>query len=327
MKFLRAELHNHSTESDGALTTEQLTAYAAEKRFGVLALTDHNTVSGHAKVYQAIRRGGYNLSLLPGVEITTFYGHVLALGLVQMPDFTSLDPRSPEPFFAALRAAGARAVGIAHPFCLGSPLYIGCRFEMDIHDWNAVDYIEVVNTSASESGLTSPQVAEAFNGNPKALALWEKLVLEGRRIAAVTGKDLHRLPQETPVFTTYAMVEEDCPLQPADAVLGAILRQRTLITKGPLFSASIREDQVAITFDTSADYLGWNPKKAAEPLLELRDSTGAIRWVSTDLQNPAVLPLTPGAESAVVKLYDGRRDFEHLLAVGAPLYRAREEKE
>ena len=58
---------------------------------------------------------------------------------------------------------------------------------------------------------------------------------------------------------------------------------------------------------------------------ELR--TGAIRWVSTDLQNPAVLPLTPGAESAVVKLYDGRRDFEHLLAVGAPLYRAREEKE
>ena len=110
MKFLRAELHNHSTESDGALTTEQLTAYAAEKRFGVLALTDHNTVSGHAKVYQAIRRGGYNLSLLPGVEITTFYGHVLALGLVQMPDFTSLDPRSPEPFFAALRAAGARAV-------------------------------------------------------------------------------------------------------------------------------------------------------------------------------------------------------------------------
>ena len=99
MKFIRAELHNHSTESDGALSVESLAAYAAEKNFGVLALTDHNTTSGHAKAYDAIRRAGYALALLPGVEITTFFGHILALGLVQMPDITTLDPRAPEPFF------------------------------------------------------------------------------------------------------------------------------------------------------------------------------------------------------------------------------------
>ena len=126
MKFIRAELHNHSTESDGALSVETLAAYAAEKNFGVLALTDHNTTSGHAKAYDAIRRAGYALALLPGVEITTFFGHILALGLVQMPDITTLDPRAPEPFFAMLRTAGARAVGIAHPFSVGSPLFIGC---------------------------------------------------------------------------------------------------------------------------------------------------------------------------------------------------------
>ena len=107
MKFIRAELHNHSTESDGALSVESLAAYAAEKNFGVLALTDHNTTSGHAKAYDAIRRAGYALALLPGVEITTFFGHILALGLVQMPDITTLDPRAPEPFFAMLRTAGA----------------------------------------------------------------------------------------------------------------------------------------------------------------------------------------------------------------------------
>ena len=95
MKFIRAELHNHSTESDGALSVESLAAYAAEKNFGVLALTDHNTTSGHAKAYDAIRRAGYALALLPGVEITTFFGHILALGLVQMPDITTLDPRAP----------------------------------------------------------------------------------------------------------------------------------------------------------------------------------------------------------------------------------------
>ena len=35
MKFIRAELHNHSTESDGALSVESLAAYAAEKNFEI----------------------------------------------------------------------------------------------------------------------------------------------------------------------------------------------------------------------------------------------------------------------------------------------------
>ena len=107
MKFIRAELHNHSTESDGALSVESLAAYAAEKNFGVLALTDHNTTSGHAKAYDAIRRAGYALALLPGVEITTFFGHILALGLVQMPDITTLDPRAPEITSIPMSSPGA----------------------------------------------------------------------------------------------------------------------------------------------------------------------------------------------------------------------------
>lgn len=115
MKFIRAELHNHSTESDGALSVESLAAYAAEKNFGVLALTDHNTTSGHAKAYDAIRRAGYALALLPGVEITTFFGHILALGLVQMPDITTLDPRAPEPFFCNAAHCGRACRGHRTP--------------------------------------------------------------------------------------------------------------------------------------------------------------------------------------------------------------------
>lgn len=79
----------------------------------------------------------------------------------------TLDPRAPEPFFAMLRTAGARAVGIAHPFSVGSPLFIGCRFDMEMHDWNAVDYIEVFNTSVSESGMGAHPMAEAFIGNSR----------------------------------------------------------------------------------------------------------------------------------------------------------------
>ena len=50
MKFIRAELHNHSTESDGALSVESLAAYAAEKNFGVLALTEIGRASCRERV-------------------------------------------------------------------------------------------------------------------------------------------------------------------------------------------------------------------------------------------------------------------------------------
>ncbi|MDY2939309.1 MAG: PHP domain-containing protein, partial [Fusicatenibacter sp.] len=80
VRFQRAELHNHTTESDGKLTVSELMNYAAEEDFGVIALTDHNTVSGHEKAEETIRREKLPLSLICGVEATTFYGHILALG-------------------------------------------------------------------------------------------------------------------------------------------------------------------------------------------------------------------------------------------------------
>ena len=65
---------------------------------------------------------------------------------------------------------------------------------MEMHDWNAVDYIEVFNTSVSESDMGAHPMAEAFIGNSRALALWERLVLKGQRIAAVTGKTFTACP-------------------------------------------------------------------------------------------------------------------------------------
>ena len=60
--------------------------------------------------------------------------------------------------------------------------------------------------------------------------------------------------------------------------------------------------------------------QAAAPVLELRDSTGAVQRAETDLRTPLSLSLAPGARSAVLKLYAGACAPVHLLAVGAPLY-------
>ena len=249
------------------------------------------------------------------MEVTTFWGHILALGLTQMVDFTQLDPYAPELFLRGLKAAGARAVGIAHPFCVGEPVMAGCRFAMELHDWSAVDYIEVFNTAVDGTALGGTALGEALGGNRHALELWERLVLSGHRIAAVTGKDLHAVPGEQTVFTTYALTADDSPLRGADAVLAAILNQRTLLSKGPLFYTCADGGRLTVRLDSAG------PEASGVPLtLEVRDSTGTVQCGSAVPGQNTEFRLPAGARSAVVRLYEGACDYGHLLAVGAPVY-------
>ena len=115
-------------------------------------------------------------------------------------------------------------------------------------------------------------------------------------------------------------MDEACTLNAADAVLGAGLRRQTIVTKGPLFTAHSEKGRVTVIFDNTSGYLDWAPAQAAAPVLELRDSTGAVQRAETDLRTPLSLSLAPGARSAVLKLYAGACAPVHLLAVGAPLY-------
>ena len=65
MKF---DLHLHSTASDGTDSPSALVARAAEMGFEVIALTDHDTLSGIAEAQQAGRRLG--VRVISGVEIS-----------------------------------------------------------------------------------------------------------------------------------------------------------------------------------------------------------------------------------------------------------------
>ena len=55
MRYQRVELHNHSTESDGEMTAAELMRWAEKEAYGVVALTDHNTCSGHEKAEKTIQ--------------------------------------------------------------------------------------------------------------------------------------------------------------------------------------------------------------------------------------------------------------------------------
>ena len=47
MSYLPCELHCHSVHSDGSFSVAELLRRAYDDHLALIALTDHNTVSGH----------------------------------------------------------------------------------------------------------------------------------------------------------------------------------------------------------------------------------------------------------------------------------------
>jgi predicted metal-dependent phosphoesterase TrpH len=64
---MRADLHSHSSASDGTEVPAEVMRRAAEAGLDVIALTDHDTVAGHREAALALPPG---LTLLPGMELS-----------------------------------------------------------------------------------------------------------------------------------------------------------------------------------------------------------------------------------------------------------------
>lgn len=96
---MRIDLHTHSTASDGTGPPADVVRRAAAAGLDVFALTDHDTVAGHAEATAALPTG---LTLVPGAEISCEFvsdddGGRLSLHLLAY----LFDPAEPE--FAAAR--------------------------------------------------------------------------------------------------------------------------------------------------------------------------------------------------------------------------------
>jgi predicted metal-dependent phosphoesterase TrpH len=67
---MRADLHLHTTASDGKLTPRELVRRAVELKLNVIAITDHDSVEGiHSALEEA--KNFPELTVIPGVEINT----------------------------------------------------------------------------------------------------------------------------------------------------------------------------------------------------------------------------------------------------------------
>lgn len=70
MTMIKADLHLHSTASDGSKTPTQVVEWAKETGLNVIAVTDHDSVSGVDEAKAAGEKLG--IKVLTGIEISTF---------------------------------------------------------------------------------------------------------------------------------------------------------------------------------------------------------------------------------------------------------------
>ncbi len=113
----RADLHMHTTCSDGAATVpEVLAAVARAGDLAVIAITDHDTIAGAELARQLVTQRGYRFEVIVGAEITSREGHIVGLFLQ--------GPIAPGQGAAATVAAIHAQGGLAfapHPFFRDRP--------------------------------------------------------------------------------------------------------------------------------------------------------------------------------------------------------------
>src|SRR2546426_4151171 len=79
-KLGMADLHMHSTYSDGLGTIEQILDYVQhETELDVIALTDHDVIEGALRARDLWAKGSYRFEFVVGEEVSTLEGHLLAL--------------------------------------------------------------------------------------------------------------------------------------------------------------------------------------------------------------------------------------------------------
>lgn len=81
-KHGKADLHMHSTYSDGCGTIEEILAHVQNNTdLNVIAITDHDVIEGSLRARDLWAKSSYRFDFVVGEEVTTTEGHLLGLFL------------------------------------------------------------------------------------------------------------------------------------------------------------------------------------------------------------------------------------------------------
>ncbi|MCS7252825.1 MAG: PHP domain-containing protein [Armatimonadota bacterium] len=84
-----ADLHVHSSHSDGSHSVEALLRMAHERSINAISITDHDSIDAIPEAVELTSSGKYDVEVIPGVEITSEYRGVEVHMLGYLIDHTS----------------------------------------------------------------------------------------------------------------------------------------------------------------------------------------------------------------------------------------------
>ncbi len=108
---MRFDLHIHSNYSDGHDDVKAILKAAKKRGLDGIAITDHDSLGGSRAARRIIRDHKIEIALITGVEVTTSEGHLLVLGVKEIPK----QGLTPEETAEAARDLGGISI-VPHPY-------------------------------------------------------------------------------------------------------------------------------------------------------------------------------------------------------------------
>lgn len=198
MKF---DLHSHTIYSsktkwlfESIIKPADLIKIAIKQGLDGIAVTDHETFKGVLECMKIVREKKLNLSIIPGVEISSKNGHILGLGIEE---WNNNKKMTAEETIDSIGDLGGIAIA-AHPLVSGiSRKGLGKLIKnLDI------DGVEVLNYRTSK------------NDNQQAFRIAERL-----NLGITAGSDAHMHSDIGKVWT----------FSESDDIIGSILKRRTKV--------------------------------------------------------------------------------------------------
>ncbi len=182
----KADLHIHTRVSDGMASVAQVLEYIEHRTdLDVVAITDHEDVRGGLEARDLAARRGYRFEVLPGAEITTLQGHLLAVFIERTP----ASFRSIETTLDAIHSQGGLAIA-PHPLSwLTRSLSKRTLDRLANSTGQRLDAIELANPSPA-----------ALRTRDRAVSLNE----EHWKLPVTGSSDAHHLPHIGTGWTQFA---------------------------------------------------------------------------------------------------------------------------
>jgi hypothetical protein len=297
--WYHGDFHMHGYHSNGrAPEWPRFVQYARDAGLDFLPVTEYVTNQHHREL-GPIQEANPDVVIWPSREVITYFGHATVFG--ETPHVADWRHGAPGVTMAGIQAssvADGALFGVAHPTIFPTPVFAsfcrGCEFRLgDEIDWDAVDTIEVLTGPilADDTELGGPGLGVAVQ-QPfvlTAIDLWQRQLLAGHKITAVSGSDDKLGPDlGSSATAVYAAALSRPALMDAVRAGHAYVR-----TQGVAASPTL--EMTAVTADGQRGMFGDVLRAgSAQVTVRVRGAEGQLLAITKDGVSAGVVPITSG---------------------------------